>query len=136
MFNDTHVRLVIELIQRVELSSPRKLRTINIYMGSHFFGTTDANTASFHQPPRKNNLLLCVRRLLLLHSRFGGRSQERLGHHGRMVVRNLPLSILPDIHEGVPSLYFIAGGSHGELINSCILAPIVADSDVRPVKRS
>ncbi len=29
MFNDIHVRLVIELIQRVELSSPRKFRTIN-----------------------------------------------------------------------------------------------------------
>ena len=104
-------------------------------MESHFV-TTHVNTDSFYHPPRQNTSLLCVRRLLLLHSRFGGRSQECLGHHGRMVVRYLPLPILPNIHEGVPSLYFIASGSHSELVNSCILAPIVADSDVRPVKRS
>ena len=53
-----------------------------------------------------------------------------------MVVRDLPLSIFPDINEGVPALDLIASGSHCELINSCVLAPIVADSYVRPVVKS
>jgi hypothetical protein len=47
-----------------------------------------------------------------------------------VVVRNLPLSVFPNVHEGISSLDLIAGGSHSELVNPSILTPVVADSDV------
>mmetsp|Transcript_16065 Transcript_16065/g.26155 ORF Transcript_16065/g.26155 Transcript_16065/m.26155 type:complete len:471 (+) Transcript_16065:329-1741(+) len=47
-----------------------------------------------------------------------------------MVVRYLPLAILPYINKGISARDLITRGSHGELINPCVLAPIVADGDV------
>ena len=46
------------------------------------------------------------------------------------MVRNLPFTILPYVDEGISTLDLITGGSHGELVNSSILAPVVADVDV------
>ena len=47
-----------------------------------------------------------------------------------MVVRNLSLAILPNIEKGISARDLITSGSHGELINPCVLTPIVTDGDV------
>lgn len=67
---------------------------------------------------------------LLSHSGGGRRSEEGLGHDAGVVVRNLPLTVLPNVNERVPSLDLISGGSHRELVNSGILAPVVSDGDI------
>mmetsp|Transcript_49160 Transcript_49160/g.104542 ORF Transcript_49160/g.104542 Transcript_49160/m.104542 type:complete len:397 (+) Transcript_49160:325-1515(+) len=66
---------------------------------------------------------------LLLNVRLGRRSQNGLGHDRAVVVRDLPLSILEDVDEGVPSLNFVTSGSHREFIDASVLAPVVANGD-------
>lgn len=66
---------------------------------------------------------------LFLLYRLGSRSKECLRHDRRMMVTNLPLSILPHIHKGVPSLDLITSSSHCKLINSNIRANIVTDGN-------
>ena len=56
--------------------------------------------------------------------------QESLRHDTGMVVVDLPLSILPDVDERVSSLDLVSGGTHGELVNSGVLAPVVSNSHV------
>ncbi len=60
-----------------------------------------------------------------------GRSQESLGHNRGVVVRDLPLSVLVYVNESVTSLNLITSGSHGELVDSSVLAPSVSNLDVR-----
>jgi len=117
MFNDIHVRLVIELIQRVELSSPRKFRTINNkYSWDLIFSLPPMQTHLL--PPASTQKILIVMRTQAPPS-----SQQVWGK-----VPRTPRASLTNGGEN--------SGSHGELINSCILAPILADSDIRPMKRS
>ena len=47
-----------------------------------------------------------------------------------MVVADLPLTVLPDVDPSVTSLDLVAGGAHGELVDTGILGPVVSDNDV------
>merc|ERR1719276_477952 len=47
-----------------------------------------------------------------------------------MVVRDLPLIVLVDVNEGITSLDLIAGGAHGEFVDTSVLAPVVSNGDV------
>mmetsp|Transcript_10290 Transcript_10290/g.21495 ORF Transcript_10290/g.21495 Transcript_10290/m.21495 type:complete len:254 (+) Transcript_10290:19-780(+) len=62
-----------------------------------------------------------------LGDRLGRRS---FGHHTGMVVRDLPLSILVDVHEAVSAFHFLSGSAHGELVDTGILAPVLPDGHV------
>ena len=53
-----------------------------------------------------------------------------LGHHRRVVLADLPLSVLEDVDKGVPPLDLGAGGTHGEFIDTSILRPVRSDNDV------
>ena len=54
--------------------------------------------------------------LLLLdcHSRLGRGPQECLRHNARVVVSDLPLVILPNVHKRVSALHLVTCGAHGE----------------------
>mmetsp|Transcript_19182 Transcript_19182/g.37258 ORF Transcript_19182/g.37258 Transcript_19182/m.37258 type:complete len:354 (+) Transcript_19182:142-1203(+) len=58
------------------------------------------------------------------------RPQNGLGHHTRVVVRNLPLSIFVHINKAVSALHLVSSCTHGELVNSGILTPVVSDDNV------
>ena len=45
------------------------------------------------------------------------------------MVTNLPLPIFPHINKGISSLDLITSSSHGEFINSSILAPVVSNGN-------
>mmetsp|Transcript_19124 Transcript_19124/g.35638 ORF Transcript_19124/g.35638 Transcript_19124/m.35638 type:complete len:434 (-) Transcript_19124:79-1380(-) len=59
-----------------------------------------------------------------------GLGEGSLGHHGRVVVGNLPLSVLEDVDEGVAGLDLGAIGAHGEFVNTGILGPVGANDDI------
>lgn len=58
-------------------------------------------------------------------------SSGRFGHHGRVVVGNLPLTIFVDVNKGVSGLDLISGSTHGEFIDTDILGPTITDGDER-----
>mmetsp|Transcript_7369 Transcript_7369/g.13420 ORF Transcript_7369/g.13420 Transcript_7369/m.13420 type:complete len:317 (+) Transcript_7369:327-1277(+) len=47
-----------------------------------------------------------------------------------MVVRNLPLVILPNVDEGITTLDLIASRSHSELVDACVLTPVVTNGNI------
>ena len=47
------------------------------------------------------------------------------------MVRNFPFAVFKQVNERVSSLYLVASGSHGEFVDSSILAPIVSDQNIR-----
>ena len=53
-----------------------------------------------------------------------------LRHDRRMMLRNLPLSILEEVDESVTSLNLLAINSHGEFVNSGILGPVGSYNDI------
>ena len=53
-----------------------------------------------------------------------------LGHHRRVVLADLPLSVLKDVDKCVSPLDLGAGGTHGEFIDTSILRPVRSDNDV------
>ena len=61
--------------------------------------------------------------------RLGRGSQESLWHNRRVVVVDLPFTILPHINEGVTSLYLVSSSTHGELVNASIRSPSFANVD-------
>jgi len=53
--------------------------------------------------------------------------QDGLRHDRGVVVGDLPLAILINVHKTVASLHHITSCAHGELINSSILGPAISD---------
>jgi hypothetical protein len=56
-----------------------------------------------------------------------GAAQDRFGHDGTVVVRDLPFSIFKYVNERVTSLYFRAVSAHGEFVDADVLAPVLAN---------
>merc|ERR1719413_85149 len=53
-----------------------------------------------------------------------------LRHLTGVVVGNLPFSVFESVNEGVSGLDLIAGGSHGEFVDTVVHGPVVSDGDV------
>mmetsp|Transcript_37200 Transcript_37200/g.68905 ORF Transcript_37200/g.68905 Transcript_37200/m.68905 type:complete len:231 (-) Transcript_37200:1093-1785(-) len=53
-----------------------------------------------------------------------------LRHNTRMMLRNLPLSILEDVYEGITSLHLIARGTQREFVNTRVLTPVGTDNNI------
>mmetsp|Transcript_6448 Transcript_6448/g.8721 ORF Transcript_6448/g.8721 Transcript_6448/m.8721 type:complete len:398 (+) Transcript_6448:352-1545(+) len=59
-----------------------------------------------------------------------GSGQNALGHDGRMVVADLPLTVLQDIHKGIATLHLRTINSHGEFVDASILCPVGSNDDL------
>jgi len=68
----------------------------------------------------------------LVHSNLDSIS-SRLGsfrHDGRMVMRDLPLTMLVDVNEGVSGLDLVTSRTHGEFVDSGITCPSITNGNV------
>lgn len=55
---------------------------------------------------------------------------DGLRHDRRVVVADLPVSVLRNVDEGVTSLYLITGGTHGEFVDTAVTGPVLSDTDI------
>ncbi len=63
--------------------------------------------------------------------RDGCLGDDFFGHLTGVVVGDLPFSVFKGVDERVSGLDLVASGTHGELIDTVIHAPVVSDSNVR-----
>mmetsp|Transcript_27665 Transcript_27665/g.40826 ORF Transcript_27665/g.40826 Transcript_27665/m.40826 type:complete len:264 (+) Transcript_27665:321-1112(+) len=68
----------------------------------------------------------------ILNLRFGDglTHGNLLGHDTRVMVLDLPYSILLNVKESVTSLYLISGCTHGEFVNTGITGPSISNADI------